>query len=165
MKRVRTEVTDRSYELLVEIEGLRRELTAAHGKLNRQQDLGTHCAVQLTRGTVLTRNAVREELKGEYEGLVKDLTLQIQTLHSNFAEYKTHLYQDILGSLYDVRKEAMQKMVETSAAPVELKRKTVRIAKVEEDLNEMKVHNREMSQAVRACLFVPFRLAAVLTAM
>jgi len=50
---------------------------------------------------------------------------------------------------YDVRKEAMQKMVENSTAPVELKRKVMRITKVEEDLNEMKVHNREMSQAVR----------------
>ena len=43
--------------------------------------------------------AVRDELRGEYEGIVKDLTLQIQTLHSNFAEYKTHLYQDVLSSL------------------------------------------------------------------
>jgi len=30
----------------------------------------------------------------------------------------------------------------------------MRITKVEEDLNEMKVHNREMSQAVRLYFFV-----------
>lgn len=34
--------------------------------------------------------------------LVKDLTTQIQTLKNNFADYKAHLYQDILGSLVRV---------------------------------------------------------------
>ena len=39
-------------------------------------------------------------------------------------------------------------MVENSSAPVELKRKVMRVTKVEEDLNELKVNNREMSQAL-----------------
>eukprot|EP00698_Gefionella_okellyi_P023644 TRINITY_DN8133_c0_g1_i2.p1 TRINITY_DN8133_c0_g1~~TRINITY_DN8133_c0_g1_i2.p1 ORF type:complete len:2292 (-),score=619.73 TRINITY_DN8133_c0_g1_i2:5038-11871(-) len=129
-RRIQTEVTDKGYDLIFEIDALKRELAGAQTLLDTQHE------------------TVREELRGEYEQLVRDLTLQIQTLHSNFNEYKTHLYQDILSNLYDVRKEAMTKMVENSAAPVELKRKTLRIAKVEEDMNELKVQNTEMQKAL-----------------
>lgn len=115
---MKTEVTDRSYELTFEIENLKRELTTANEKLQKQHDIGTICfccylvvSLYILRAlsfacplsfdclTLSDLRTVREELRGEYEGIVKDLTLQIQTLHSNFAEYKTHLYQDVLSSL------------------------------------------------------------------
>eukprot|EP00002_Diphylleia_rotans_P002201 TRINITY_DN1137_c0_g1_i1.p1 TRINITY_DN1137_c0_g1~~TRINITY_DN1137_c0_g1_i1.p1 ORF type:complete len:2066 (-),score=432.43 TRINITY_DN1137_c0_g1_i1:1174-7371(-) len=119
-RKVQTEVADKGYDLIFEIDSLNRKLVRSEEELKRQEDV------------------VREQVKREYDDLVRQLTVEAMDVKAKFKEYRSQLQQDIMTNLFDAKKEALKKMVNSSNTPIELKRKTMKMVSIEEELNELR---------------------------
>eukprot|EP00163_Fabomonas_tropica_P027994 TRINITY_DN5572_c0_g1_i1.p1 TRINITY_DN5572_c0_g1~~TRINITY_DN5572_c0_g1_i1.p1 ORF type:complete len:2221 (+),score=691.16 TRINITY_DN5572_c0_g1_i1:420-7082(+) len=129
-RRVQVVVADKNHDMIIEHEGVKRALSEAQSDSDKRAE------------------ALRESVMRDYEDLVRDLTLQLVLTKSKFKEYRTQVYQDMLGNLFDVKKEALMKMVEAGSAPLELKRKTWKIARMEDAQNQLKEENTELKKTI-----------------
>jgi hypothetical protein len=129
-RRIESAVSDRCYLLLFKLDSLNRKAAEA------QKEAAT------------VEETVREKVRREFEELVRDLTMQLTVIKSQFKEYKEGLQSDMKSGLGEIKKDAMMKMVQSSTAPNELKRMTLSMAAREEVMEEIRQENAELKRAI-----------------
>jgi hypothetical protein len=143
-RRVQIELADRNYELLYALD----ELTKENERLQKG----------LVEQEIVLRRRIEAEFQDRMEALDRELTIT----KGKFDEYRTYLYREMQNNLMEVKKEAMLKMVESENAPLELKRKALKIARFDDEIARVKEENMEMKKTImKMSLFSALRQASI----
>ncbi|XP_028417505.1 uncharacterized protein LOC114541907 [Dendronephthya gigantea] len=86
------QLADKSHELLLEITALRAKIKELSDQLTNQE------------------SEIRERLTKDYNTLVRGLFSRCFSIKNKFEEFRGSLYDDVLESLSDVRRQAMENM-------------------------------------------------------
>eukprot|EP00762_Andalucia_godoyi_P002578 ANDGO_03363.mRNA.1 hypothetical protein AMSG_04194 len=143
-RRVQIELADRNYELLYALDELSKENERLRKSMAEQE--------------AVLRTKIEAEFQDRIESLDRELTLT----KGKFDEYRTYLYREMQNNLMEVKKEAMLKMVESENAPLELKRKALKIARFDDEISRVKEENMEMKKTImKMSLFALLRQATI----
>eukprot|EP01028_Stygiella_incarcerata_P014071 TRINITY_DN899_c0_g1_i5.p2 TRINITY_DN899_c0_g1~~TRINITY_DN899_c0_g1_i5.p2 ORF type:complete len:1039 (+),score=361.27 TRINITY_DN899_c0_g1_i5:3665-6781(+) len=142
-RRVQIELADRNYDLIHQLDSLTK----------RNEELEVSISAQ--------ESVLREKVKDEFEEKIQGLERELMVSRGKFDEYRTYLYREMQNNLMEVKKEAMLKMVESESAPLELKRKALKIARFDDELNRIKEENMELKKTImKMQMFHKLRSAA-----
>lgn len=129
-RRVQIELADRNYELLLQADELGRRVVYLEGTLQQQE------------------RELRQQVQQEFQEKMQRMDRELMVTRGKFDEYRTYLYREMQNNLMEIKKEAMLKMVESENAPLELKRKALKIARFDDEISRLKEENLELKRTI-----------------
>lgn len=127
---VKCELADRSRDHIAEITALRAKVS----RMRSEQETQAY--------------EIRERVKQEYDDLVNSLFSTSFSLKNRFEEYRCNLYEDVVESLCDIRKHALNRLKLITVGSVDAESKHERGIRHAENLRDVQSENSMLSVLV-----------------
>ncbi|KAF0688381.1 Aste57867_20001 [Aphanomyces stellatus] len=124
-----TNVVDKAYKLIFELEEARHAIEMADEELE----------VQKAR--------IVSEIRSEYDTKLRDLSLELIQTHGQFEEYRSAVQNDLRMQLHDVQKSAVGKFIETGI-PMQIKSQLVRSMRTNVEIEKIMDENTALKQTL-----------------
>lgn len=130
VRNIETQVNDRCYSLLYELDGLKRQLKFFEKKMKFECD------------------KTREETKKEFIDRIRDLEMELKAVNSEFDMYKENVNQTVKNKVSELKQSALVKAVEESAASLLMKNDLMERQNDLEKINNLEKENSELRKEI-----------------
>lgn len=144
MRRVQAEVADKNYDLVFQVDALARKNSELGVKIDN------------------FKQAAKEEVKREYEELVRNLSKEIMIMRGKFASYKKQLYKEIDEKFSVVKNEAMMNMKSQENYSTALKKRALKIVIDDNEKSDLKLDiQKRKAREIKLMIFYKLKLMAL----
>lgn len=130
IRRVKTEVIDNCYDLIFDARNAAQRLA------------------ELEKFTDAMETNLRRDIKQEFDEELLQLKTDLATTQSNFKEYRLNLFQQMLGNMGEIRKEAILQFAQHQLVPDETAEKTRQAISLEDQITTLQRQVNDKSRAI-----------------
>lgn len=144
IRRVQSEVADKNYDLVFQVDKLSRRITELMDRLDNAKE------------------EAKEEIKHEYEDVIKKMDKENMIMKGRFASYKKNVFKEIDDKFARVKQEAINNLKRNENYSHALKQKTLEVVMEDNEKSALKMETQKRkAREVKLLVFHKLKLLAL----